>query len=158
MLNCIALTSQLTRLYTYLYVDTEIYFYQIMLVFHRAFVTNVACQHDMLTLPDTWLRPFWGFAYTLLVEIIFPKAQREFSEFSLRKSLGTFTILHMLRMYLCYKSMITFLWKQFLNLRYKMHDIMHDRIHDAWLSIWLKYAYDAWQNMVEMVPPWGSRR
>ena len=31
------------------------------------------CQQGMLSLPDTWFRLFWGLAYVLIVETIFPK-------------------------------------------------------------------------------------
>ena len=68
-------------------------FYRILRGFHRTFATGVACRKGTLTPPDTWSRPFgtcicstcWDQSFSELVVIL--------PDYTLRISLGTFSIL-----------------------------------------------------------------
>ena len=48
-------------------------FTELRMVSRGEFATGVACQQEMLTLPDTWFRPFLGLAYAPMVETNFPE-------------------------------------------------------------------------------------
>ena len=73
-------------------------FYRILSGFHRTFATGVACRQGTLTPPDTWSRPFgtcicstcWDQSFSELVVIL--------PDYALRISLGTFSILLLIRL------------------------------------------------------------
>ena len=68
-------------------------FYRLTRGFHRLFATGVACWQGTLTLPDTWSRPNWDLhIFYLLRPILFPNLYF-LLDYSLRTSLGTFSIL-----------------------------------------------------------------
>ena len=59
-------TSQSIRLYTnFMTLVPHFTFTELQGVFHGAFITGVAYQQGVLTLPDTWFSPFSGLAYAL---------------------------------------------------------------------------------------------
>ena len=72
-------------------------FYRILRGFHRTFATGVACRQGTLTPPDTWSRPFgtcicstcWDQSFSELVVIL--------PDYALRISLGTLSILRLLK-------------------------------------------------------------
>ena len=47
-----------------------------------AFATEVACQQERLTLPDTWFRPFWDLLNIApIVEMSFPELAVSFLDY-----------------------------------------------------------------------------
>ena len=74
--------------------DNDFNLHRIMIGFHGAFATCVACQQGTLTLPDTWLRPpILGLACAPIVETRFFELAMSLLDFSTRIPLGTFSIL-----------------------------------------------------------------
>ena len=65
----------------------------IRLCLNRIFATGVACRQGTLTLPDTWSRPFGTCIYSTCWDQSFSKLVVILSDYALRISLGTFSIL-----------------------------------------------------------------
>ena len=68
-------------------------FYRILSGFYRTFATDVACRQGTLTPPDTWSRPFGTCICSTCWDQSFFRTCRCFSDYALRISLGTFSIL-----------------------------------------------------------------
>ena len=78
--------------------DTDLNLHRITSGFHGAFASRVACQQEMLSLPDTWFcPPFWDLLMLYFVETNFPELAVSFLDLSPGIPLGTFSILLLIK-------------------------------------------------------------
>ena len=90
----VTVTSKPNRLPHFYVLDTELDLYWMTRVYHKAFLTGVACQQGTLIFLDTWFIPLFGTCiYTYCWDHISQICQDFFRLFSIRISPVTFLII-----------------------------------------------------------------